>query len=139
MTTCSFEDAALDIPDEYRAALIVSAPTKAGESFASNLIVTRDRLRPNEQFSEYLDRQVVELGKSLKKFKLHGRRSIDVGGVEGHEISCGCLGSQGPIEQRLTFVPREGTVISFTSTAAKSRASDVLPIFELIVRSTRIG
>ena len=139
MIRYTLEDATLQLPDDCRVAFVVTAPPAPGETFACNLVVTRDRLRPNEDLAGYVDRQLHELAKGLKRFKLHGRRDVEVDGTAGHEILCGCQGSQGPLEQRLTFLPRgAGGVLTFTATVTKARSQLLFPLFDEIVQTARL-
>jgi hypothetical protein len=130
------DELAFQLPDEWSVTTVVSPPPSKDDAFASNLVVTRDRLRPNETMQTYIDRQLVDLAKRLKRFVLRGRRDVMVGGLPAHEISCSWQGNQGPIEQRLTVVPRgETRVVTFTASAAKNRAEAVLPVFEDVLKT----
>jgi hypothetical protein len=138
MREYTLEDAIIQLPQECRVACIVTAAPERGETFASNLVVTRDRFKEDEDWNAYVDRQLIELARGLKRFKLHGRRDVAIDGVEGVELACGSFGNNGPIEQRVTLVPRAGgSVMTFTATATKARAKILLPMFEAIVQSTR--
>ena len=48
------------------------------------------------------------------------------------------VGRGGPIEQRLTMVPRDdGSVLTCTATMPKARAGELAPLFAQIVASLR--
>ena len=132
-----FDDTTLECPDDFVVTAIFAARTSDKE-FAPNLVVSRDRLRPNESASTYVSRQLVELAKNLKKFRLHGREELVVGGRPAHQISCGWLGSNGPVEQRITLVVRETDAVTFTATVPKNKSEELFPTFAKILASVEI-
>jgi hypothetical protein len=132
-----FEEGSLECPRDFVVTTIFAARTKDKE-FAPNVVVTRDRLRQNESEATYVGRQLVELSRNLKKFKLHGRKDLAIGGRPAHQIACGWLGAQGPVEQLITMVIREDHALTFTTTVPKARSEQLLPTFERILASVEI-
>ena len=135
-----FDELTLEAPDELLVTTILAARVDKN-TYASNLVVTRDRLRVDESASTYVARQLVDLAKNLKRFRLHGREDVTLGGLPAHRISCGWLGAQGPVEQRITFVVREQEprALTFTITVPKAQAEELLPGFEAILASLKIA
>ncbi len=134
----SLGDSTLELPPDWHRSSVVSAPTPPGH-YAPNLVISRDRLRPDETPATYCARQLVDLARHLRQFKLHGRRELTIGGRVAHEIACGWAGQQGPIEQRITIVAHEGGVVTCTATMPRPRAAELAPLFERIVASLELG
>jgi hypothetical protein len=128
---------ALQVPDGWTVSAVVSVPAAKGE-FVPNLVVTHDRLRPEETFATYIARQLVDLAKHLRQFKLHGRRDLEVGGRAAHEVACAWMGERGPLEQRITIIPKDGGIVTFTATMPKAKVEGLSPVFESIVSSAEI-
>jgi hypothetical protein len=128
---------ALQIPEGWHVSAIVSAPAAKGE-FVSNLLVSRERMRQDETFPTYVARQIVEFAKHLRQFRLHTRRDLEVGGHTAHTIACAWAGEGGQIEQRITMIPKDGAVLTFTATMTKAKAEELSPVFESIVSSAEI-
>ena len=137
MTRHTVDETSFELPVGWSLVAIVEGPAEKGETFRSNLVITRDRLRPEETIRTYIDRQFVELARKLKRVVLRGRREVRVGDVDAHEIRCTWHGTQGPIEQTLTMVARPDHVLTFTVSVAKGRAEEVLPQFEEMLRTMR--
>jgi hypothetical protein len=129
------DETSFELPAGWNLVAIVEGPAVKGETFRSNLVISRDRLRPEETVRTYLDRQFVELARKLKRFVLRGRREVKLGDVDGHEIRCTWQGAQGPIEQTLTMVARKDHILTFTVSIAKGRVEEVMPQFEELFKS----
>src|SRR5262245_45354105 len=115
-----FDDTSLEFPDDFVYSTLIATPIdKDKKDFAPNLVLTRDRLRPNETAETYVARQPVDLAKHLKRFKLRGRRELEIGGHPAQEVSCAWEGAQGQIEQRMTMVFKGGRAITFTASVQK--------------------
>ncbi len=131
-----FDDTTLECPDDFHATWIVSAPVdKEKPEFASNLVFTRDRLRQGESAATYVSRQLVDLARGLRKFRLHGREDVEVAGHPAQRISCGWLGGQGPIEQRLWIVVKNDRALTYTASVPKAKADALFPVFDAIIGS----
>jgi hypothetical protein len=132
-----FDDASIECPNDFIVTAIMTVRTKEKE-FAPNVVFSRERLRQDESPGTYVARQLVELAKNLKQFRLHGRQEITIRGRTAHRISCGWAGSQGPIEQQVTIFVKGNEALTFTSTLPKKKAAELLPLFEQIVGSVEI-
>jgi hypothetical protein len=124
---------AFDAPEGFMLVGTLRKPIDRTDVYGSNMVITRDRLRQGETLSTYIDRQLVDLAKKLKRFVIRGRSQIVVGGIPGHEIQCTWQGMQGVIEQFVTVVPRGAGVVMFTASATKADAPAVLPIFREVL------
>jgi hypothetical protein len=142
MTHHAFDEIAFDVPDGYTFLGIVRLRGEA-EGFAPNLVITRDRLRQGETLQTYIDRQLVDLAKKLKRFVIRERREVRVGGIASHEISCTWHGTSGPVDQRITIVPRRisdagGGVLTFTASAAKNKSEAAFATFRSVIESVTV-
>jgi len=135
MTRHAFDEIAFDAPDPYTFVGIVRLRGEGGEGFAPNLVMTRDRLRPNETLQTYVDRQLVDLAKKLKRFIIRERSEVSVAGIASHQISCTWHGSSGQIDQMITIVPRATMVLSFTASAAKNKSAEAFATFRGVIES----
>ncbi len=134
MTRHTLDELHFDLADELTLVGVIRLRTDKGDGFTPNLVVTRDRLRPEEALSTYVDRQLIELAKKLRRFVIRTRTTGTVGGVSSFEISCTWQGSQGPIDQLLTVVPRAPpAVLTFTATAPKNQSEAAFRSFRAIL------
>ncbi len=138
MTRHVFDDTTLECGDDFVLTTIVAQRAKKGD-FAPNLVLTRGPLRDEETLETYVARQLVELAKSLKSFKLHGRTEVELAGRPARRIACGWQGTQGHVEQRMTMVAIDGRVLTFTVTVPKAKADELFPLFDGILATVAIG
>jgi hypothetical protein len=134
MTHHVLDELRFDAPEGFQVVGVLRKPMERADTYGANMVITRDRLRQAETLSTYIDRQLVDLAKKLKRFVIRGRTDCSVGGTPAHEIQCTWQGAQGVIEQFLTVVPRGGGVITFTASALKAEGSTILPMFREVLR-----
>jgi hypothetical protein len=132
-----FDEVALECTDDFVITNVLAVRAPENE-FAANLIVSRDRLRVGETESTYMSRQLLEMARSLKKFKLNGRSEVSIASRPAHEISCSWLGAQGPIEQRITIVVVGDRVQRFAVTVPKNKTEALFPRFEKIMATVTL-
>jgi hypothetical protein len=138
MTRHAFDELGFELPAGYTFVGIVKPRgDDKDDGFAPNVVVTKDRLRQGETFQTYIDRQIVDLARKLKRFVLRGRRSVTIGGAEALELNCSWQGNRGVIEQRLTVMEREAHVLTFTASAAKNDAEKAFGSFGELLASVR--
>jgi hypothetical protein len=127
-----FEDLSFDVPDGWQISAILSAPPTDGkDGFRTNVLFSTDRCRQGEAFATYVDRQLIELARKLKRFSLRRRVSVAVGSVEGVQFVVEWAGTQGPVEQAILMFPRQGQIRTITATALAKRGTEPLrPIIE---------
>jgi hypothetical protein len=133
-------DLAFEIPADWedRSVVAFSAPNRAEQSMAANVVVTQDQLPPSDSIRAYADRQLVELAKRLDEFDLTERKELTVGGLPAVELRFGWQGQGGRIEQRMIFVAKKNrSLITFTATAEKKEAARLEMVFDRIVGSLR--
>ena len=117
---------------------MLSAPTDPKESFRPNIIFSTDRMRQGEAFSTYVDRQLIELARTLKRFALRRRSTLMVGGVEAIQFVVGWVGAQGPVEQWITMLPRGDAIRTITATVAKGGADGMQAVIDELLASMAI-
>jgi hypothetical protein len=126
-----------DVPRDWEDRTIIAyrAPVQ-GDGRAPNLVMTRDRLADEEDFASYVERQVSELAKQLKGFRLLGSKDDQVGGRDAISLSFTTSSPDGVLVQRLTIVPiGRARIASFTLTAPESEIARVAALFERILTS----
>ncbi|AUX27741.1 uncharacterized protein SOCEGT47_083390 [Sorangium cellulosum] len=135
-------DVSFDVPRDWedRSVVAFSAPARAAQAMAANLVMTRDTLAAGEDIRRYGDRQLVEVARRLDGFQLHARQEIAVDGQPALELRFAWRGQGGPLEQRLVFVAgRKPAVLTFTATMPKSEAARLNPVFDRILASVKLG
>lgn len=134
-------DLSFDVPRDWedRTVVAFAVPSQAGPS-ASNVVVTRDTLRPGEAIVGYADRQLAELAKRLEAFQLLYRKDVAVAGLPGTELRFLWKGRAGDLDQRLMMVAtRRRAVLNFTATAPRAQAAELQPTFDRIFASVKIA
>lgn len=134
-------DIAFDYPRDWEDRSFVSfaAPTRPNTT-TTNVVMTRDKLGEDEDLKRYADRQLVEMAKRLDAFQLLEKRDIEIDGATAVDIKFSWRGSAGPLVQRLTVLPgKERQVMNLTCTTGKKDASDMVPVFDRIVSSIKLG
>jgi hypothetical protein len=129
------DDLGFELPAGWTLSALFTEPSAQKEGFRSNIVMATDRFRPDETFKTYIDRQLVELARGLKKFQLRTRGPCAVRDVEGHRIDCAWQGGSGPIEQTVIMFPREGGVRTFTATAVKAESDGVRAALDHVLAS----
>ena len=97
MTRHTVDETAFELPPGWQCVTVVSPPATPNEQFASNLVITRDALKNGETLAGYVDRELTDLTKSLKRFALRERREATIGGIPALVLVCTWQGGQGPI------------------------------------------
>jgi hypothetical protein len=126
----------MDIPKSWAVSNILVAPG-APRGFTTNLVMTRGALQPGETLEAYVDRQIAEMAKEMKKFHLRTRESSTLGGQPAITLRCAWHGTQGPVEQEITMVVRGAEAILFTATVPKNQADKTLPLFRAVLGGIR--
>ena len=139
MTRQTFDELTFALPETHTYLGVIRLRGEQNDNFAANLVLTKDRLRDGETVQTYVDRQMVDLGRKLKKFGLRGRRQVVVDGVDAWELACVWQGTQGQVEQRVTILYRPPHVFTFTASASKSQAEAAFAAFGVVLASVRFA
>ena len=140
MARYEHSDVSFDVPRDWkdRSVVAFTEPSKAGQTTAANVVLTRDPLPKAETLRSYADRQLVELAKRMDGFDLRKREEKELAGREAVELRFGWKGGSGPIEQRLTMVQGTGgQVLTFTTTVKRSEAAKFDAVFDRILASVK--
>lgn len=125
--TVHFDDLAFPLPEGWTISAILSAPFEGKDKFRPNIILAVDRTRQGDTFTTYVDRQLIEYARNLKKFSLRHRTTVEVSGVPAVQFLIGWIGTQGPVEQWITLIPRgEAEVRTITATALAKGGTDAM-------------
>jgi hypothetical protein len=139
-----YEDDALqfDLPRDWQDRTIVAyaAPLRPGQERTSNLVMTREELGQTDTLASYVDRHVQQLTERLEGFELIGRESRPLGQRPAVALRIRSGEEKSKLEQLLVMVelPRR-VVASFTMTAPDEDAEQMLPLFERILGTVRVG
>lgn len=134
-------DATFDVPNDWEDKSIVafSAPPKPS-TLVPNVVLTKDKLKPNESLEQYVDRTIVEMAKQLAAFKLLSKEERALGPERGLEIQFTWNGSAGKtVVQRIVMALGPGkTVVGLNVTCDQNDAKKLEPISDRIVQSLRV-
>ncbi len=129
-----------DVPRDWddRTIIAYAAPTPEGKKTTANLVMTRDRLRDDEDLVQYAERHVETLSERMVDFKVLGSRDGEVDGLPALTVSFSSKGAEARLVQRLTMIAlADRQVASFTLTAPESELDQIAPLFQRILSSVR--
>ena len=131
-----------DVPRDWenRSIIAFAAPETDDGRGAANVVVTRDRLRDDQELIDYAERHLDELEASMEGFFLLNSIQEEVGGKTAFTMSFESDGPNGSLIQRLTMVQLDGrVVVSFTLTAPAREVEQLSPLFDRMVASIEWG
>ncbi len=135
-------DAAFDVPVDWEDKTVVafSAPNPKPGTMAPNVVLTRDKMKPDESLDAYSDRMVVDMVKNLPGFKLIAKEPRDVGELKGVEVRFTWVGSGGkPVFQRMVVARTTGrSILGLNLTCAEADSKKLEPIAERIFASLKV-
>jgi hypothetical protein len=127
-----------DVPRDWdnRTIIAYAAPAGEDDKSSANLVMTRDRLRDDEDLVAYAERHLDTLAARMKGFTVLGSKDEQVGGRPALTVSFSSKGQDEPLVQRLTMVAlADRRVASFTLTAPESQLDQLAPLFGRILAS----
>ena len=127
-----------DVPRDWdnRTIIAYAAPAGEDDKSSANLVMTRDRLRDDEDLVAYADRHLDTLSERMKGFAMLGSKAEEVDGKPALTVSFSSKGGDELLIQRLTMVAlSDRRVASFTLTAPESQLDQLAPLFQRILGS----
>ncbi len=126
------------LPEHWRdrSQLLFLAPASLG--FTHNFTIVRDELSPEEQFPEYIDKQILQLGESLPGFRLLRREVIS---SSRERVIASWLDFQDRELRQVQYFIRgeqKRQVWIATGTAAEASFEELFPHFEAIAASIEL-
>ncbi len=111
-------EATFDVPSEWRdnsvnIFMVVGKGPPADLSF----VISRDLLQPGTELVDYVEKQLGDVGKKLRKFRIIGKRQIEVGGRSALEAEFTWVSEQCAMHQIQQYVRLDQKVIVFTASA----------------------
>lgn len=100
MNECS-----IDLPAEWHDQTINVISSNSPMAPGMTITVTRDNLPFGMSFDEYLEDQVTQVSKSMIDFKLIGRKSVNLDGVQAAELECNWLAKDVRMHQIIYMMP----------------------------------
>jgi hypothetical protein len=135
-------DISFQVPDGWRDKSITAfaAPLEAGQTLASNAVMTRDVLPRDKTVAQYADGQLVELSKRLEGFDLRKRTEFVLNGqAPAVALDFTWRSDQGLLRQWEVFCPGPGAqVFSLVMTALDAEFARYEPQFAAIVNSIKL-
>ncbi|OWJ61384.1 DcrB-related protein [Inquilinus limosus] len=117
-------DFSVSVPDDWtdRTMTIFAAPAKAGQAVTPNILVASDRVKPGEDLSAFVSRQVHDLKHRAQDFRLKLQREGVLDGRDCIEIVFRWNSvEQGFLQQRQVYAMiDDARVMTITNTARES-------------------
>jgi hypothetical protein len=136
------KEIALEVPDHWedRSIIAFSAPADPKKPMVPNVVITREKPNPGENFDEYANRQLVQNARTVNQFKLlnhskttlGGAPAVDIGFAWRHEV----LGVS--LQQRQLIVQRGPRMLSIVLTATDEDYAALEAEFEAILATVRM-
>lgn len=138
------DDAAFETPTDWvdRSIVAHGIPADGTPGSASpHIAMTRSPIRKGDTLYSHVDRQLLDLARTLKDFDLLESRETTCGGVPAVFVRYTWMGQRGRVEQTVTTVERvlaPGRVCtSFTTTARAEDAAQTSALFDEVLKSIR--
>lgn len=135
-------DLSFDVPNDWDDKSIVafSAPAKPG-TIVPNVVLTRDKTKPNETLDAYCDRTIVDMAKNLGGFALTSREPRQVGQTPGVEIVFSWNGSSGKqvVQHMLIVVTGPNAVAGLNLTCDQADAKRLSAVSDRIFSSFKFA
>jgi len=133
------KDLAFEVPDGWSdKSVIAFAPSGAGRKAAApSFVVTREKI-DGETLRTFAGRQLSQMAKGLKDFKLRVDRQVKVSDAEAVQYEFSWSAPSGTIFQQITMALHEGSVYLFTATAPIAQAAQVRELFDRILASVQL-
>jgi len=131
-----------DVPRQWDNKTIIaySAPSVDGADATANLVMTRDRLRDDEDLRAYADRHLEQLAKRMPGFALVGSGDDPVDDRPAISASFSSDTRDGGLTQRLVMVLLPDRVVaSFTLTSPRKDMGQLAPLFERILSTVKFA
>lgn len=100
MNECS-----IDLPLEWHDQSINVVSSNSPMAPGLTVTVTRDDLPFGMKFDEYLEEQIDQVSKAMLDFKLLGRKTVLLDGVEAAELECNWLAKDVRMHQIIYMMP----------------------------------
>lgn len=118
MSTYTMNEAVFDLPTNWRDqsinVFVVGGPEPPMDL---SLVISRDVLKEGVDLVDHVEKQIVEIGKKLQKFRVIGKRQIEVAGRPALEAELTWVSDGMPMHQRQQYIPNDRRVLVFTATA----------------------
>ncbi len=113
--------ARIPMPDGWfdKTMTVYTAPLAPGDPMAANIVVSRDALAPDENFTAYCERQAKTFTGSLPGCAIRVRESGDFGIRTAERIELEWNSAAGRIRQLVVFIAAgDGVVVSYAASAS---------------------
>lgn len=134
------------MPDDWedRSMITLVAATDAATGFATNIVVTRQRVEPQTKIEDFARAQAEmmrqELGATGGSMQIVDERAIDIGGIRSYQrLQRFDAGGGQIIQQVQTFFIDKNTVYAITGTATLDGFDGAIPAFKRFVETFRFG
>ena len=131
-----------DVPRDWedRSVVAYAAPDGPRGASGANLVLTRDKLREDEELAAYAGRHTLALAQRLDGFVLEAHNTVELDGRPAVSVSFASNGAGGELEQRMVIVQlAERQLMTVTVTAPGEDAAQLAPLFERILSSVRFA
>lgn len=82
-----------------------------------SVVISRESLRPGVEIVDHVEKQLADIGKKLRGFRVLGKRQIDVAGRVALEAEFTWVSEQTPMHQRQQYIQNGLRLLVVTATA----------------------
>src|SRR5262245_41236695 len=108
---------------------------------APSIVMTHEPLREKETLRTHADRQLAELSRQLREFRLLEKTDTALGDLPAIRFRFDWVSQSGALEQSITLVeravPAGRIVLTFTCTASRGAADEMRSLVSEFMRSVR--
>lgn len=118
MAKYQIDEATFDLPDDWRDQTLNVFTTGGPEPpLEATLVISRSTLEPGRHLVDHVEAEMEKLKSKLPKFRLLGKRRIELAGRTALEAEVTWYSDGRPVHQRQQFLQVENRVLAFITTA----------------------
>lgn len=118
MSTYQMNEASFDLPAGWRDQsvniFVVGGPEPP---MHLSVVISRDRLKEGLELVDHIEKQLADIGKKLRNFRVLGKRQLEIEGVAALEAELTWVAEQTPMHQRQIYLQSGSRVLIVTATA----------------------
>lgn len=137
MFTYTMNEGSFQVPEEWRDNSVNIFVVGAEPPMNLSFVISRDNLRQGAELVDYVEQQLGDVSKKLRKFRILGKRQMEVGGRPALEAEFTWVSEQSPMHQRQQYVRVGQKVLVFTATAPVKIADEHMEQIQALLASVR--
>lgn len=140
MKIYTMNEGSFEVPEEWKDnSLNIFVVGGSEPPMNLSFVISRDTLRDGVELVDYVEKQLGDVGKKLRKFRVIGKRQIEVNGHPALEAEFTWISDKSPMHQRQQYIRRGTTVLVFTATAPVKIEDEHIEQIDALLRSVRFN